>query len=59
VVTPDDLPSFERRHGRIPRDAVVAVCSGWETRADSVEAYQNVDAGGSMRFPGFGSDAVE
>jgi kynurenine formamidase len=59
VVTPDDLASFERRHGRIPRDAVVAMYSGWETRADSVEAYQNMDAGGSMRFPGFGNDAVE
>jgi kynurenine formamidase len=59
VVTPDDLARFERRHGRIPRDAVVAMYSGWETRADSVEAYRNMDAGGSMRFPGFGNDAAE
>ena len=59
VVTPEDLARFERRHGRIPRDAVVAMYSGWETRAGSVEAYQNMDAGGSMRFPGFGNDAVE
>lgn len=59
VVTPEDLGRFERRHGRIPRDAVVAMYSGWETRAGSVEAYQNMDAGGSMRFPGFGNDAVE
>jgi kynurenine formamidase len=59
VVMPDDLARFERRHGRIPRDAVVAMYSGWETRADSVEAYQNMDAGGSMRFPGFGNDAAE
>jgi kynurenine formamidase len=59
VVTPDDLARFERRHGRIPRDAVVAMYSGWETRAGSVEAYQSMDAGGSMRFPGFGNDAVE
>jgi kynurenine formamidase len=59
VVTPDDLARFERRYGRIPRNAVVAMYSGWETRAGSVEAYQNMDAGGVMRFPGFGSDAVE
>ena len=59
VVTPDDLARFERRHGRIPRDAVVAMYSGWETRADSVAAYQNMDSGGSMRFPGFGNDAAE
>jgi kynurenine formamidase len=59
VVTPDDLARFERRHGRIPRDAVVAMYSGWETRAGSVAAYQNMDAGGTMRFPGFGKDAVD
>jgi kynurenine formamidase len=59
VVTVDDLVRFERRHGRIPRDAVVAMYSGWETRAGSVEAYRNMDAGGTMRFPGFGKEAVD
>jgi kynurenine formamidase len=59
VVTPDDLARFERRHGRIPRDAVVAMYSGWETRAVSIEAYRNTDPGGTMRFPGFGEEAVE
>ena len=59
VVTPDDLERFERRYGRIPRDAVVAMYSGWETRAGSVEAYRNTDATGTMRFPGFGKDAVD
>jgi kynurenine formamidase len=59
VVTPDDLARFERRHGRIPRDAVVAMYSAWETRAGSVEAYRNTDTGGTMRFPGFGKDAVD
>ena len=59
VVTPDDLARFERRYGRIPRNAVVAMYSGWETRAGSVEAYRNTDATGTMRFPGFGKDAVD
>ena len=59
VVTPDDLARFERRYGRIPRHAVVAMYSGWETRAGSVEAYRNTDATGTMRFPGFGKDAVD
>jgi kynurenine formamidase len=59
VVTPDDLARFERRYGRIPRDAVVAMYSGWEARAGSVEAYRNTDATGIMRFPGFGNEAVE
>jgi kynurenine formamidase len=59
VVTVDDLMRFERRHGRIPRNAVVAMYSGWEARAGSVEAYRNMDAGGTMRFPGFGKEAVD
>ena len=59
VVTPDDLVRFERRHGRIPRGAVVAMHSGWEARAGSQDAYRNTDAGGVMRFPGFGGEAVE
>jgi kynurenine formamidase len=59
VVTPEDLARFERPHGRIPRGAVVAMYSGWEARAGSVEAYRNADATGTMRFPGFGSEAVE
>jgi kynurenine formamidase len=59
VVTPEDLARFERRHGRIPRGAVVAMYSGWEARAGSVEAYRNTDATGTMRFPGFGTEAVE
>lgn len=59
VVTPGDLARFERRYGRIPRDSVVAMYSGWEARAGSEEAYRNTDAGGTMRFPGFGRDAVD
>src|SRR5687768_13233144 len=57
-VTPDDLAQFERRHGRIPRGAIVAMYSGWEARAGSTATYRNVDAGGVARFPGFGKDAT-
>jgi kynurenine formamidase len=59
VVTPDDLVGFEHRHGRIPKGAVVAMYSGWESRAGDEAAYRNTDAGGTMRFPGFGREAVE
>jgi kynurenine formamidase len=59
VVTPADLHAFERRHGRIPRGAVICMHSGWEARAGSVEAYRNMDAAGAMHFPGFGRPAVE
>jgi kynurenine formamidase len=59
AVSRDDLRRFERRHGRIPRGAVVAMYSGWEQRVDSLERYRNTDAGGVMRFPGFSGEAVE
>jgi kynurenine formamidase len=53
VVTLADLMRFERRHGRIPRRAVVAMHSGWASRAGSVDAYRN-----GMRFPGWSAEAV-
>jgi kynurenine formamidase len=54
VVTPEDVLRFERRHGRIPRRAIVAMHSGWAARAGDEAAYQN-----GMRFPGFGVEAIE
>ncbi len=54
-----DLVRFERRHGRIPKGAVVAMFSGWETRVDDPAAYKNVGADGKYHFPGFGIDALE
>lgn len=59
AVTPADLLAFERRHGRIPRGAIVCMHSGWEARAGSLEAYRNADADGTMRFPGFDKPAVD
>ena len=58
VVTPEDLISFERRHGRIPRGALVMMYSGWETRVDNPAAYKNADAFGTYHFPGFGIEAA-
>ncbi len=58
-VTPRDLFRFERRHGRIPRGAVVCMDSGWQARVGSEAAYRNVGADGLQHFPGFGKDAVQ
>ena len=59
VVTPDDLRAFERRHGRIPRRALVCMYSGWESRVGNQNAYRNPDASGTYHFPGFGKEAAE
>jgi kynurenine formamidase len=58
VVTPDDLIRFERRHGRIPRHALVAMHSGWDEKL-SDPSFKGTDAGGTYHFPGFGAEAVE
>ncbi len=57
-VTPDDIRRFERRHGRVPRGALVAMRSGWAAKLGS-PAFTGADAGGVYHFPGFGLDAAE
>jgi kynurenine formamidase len=59
VVEPDDLRRFERRHGRIPRGALVAMNSGWDAKIGDDDAFKGTDAGGTYHFPGFGEEAVD
>ena len=59
VVTVDDLRAFERRHGRIPRNAAVLMYSGWAAKVGDAAAYRNADAAGTLHFPGFGAEACE
>jgi kynurenine formamidase len=59
MVEVDDLRRAERKHGRIPKGALVAMDSGWDVRAVSEEAYRNPDASGVYHFPGFSLEAVE
>lgn len=58
VVTVDDLRRFERRHGRIPRHALVAMNSGWAEKIDDPDAYKGGPAFPDYHFPGFGLDAA-
>ncbi|MDQ3662901.1 MAG: cyclase family protein [Actinomycetota bacterium] len=58
-VTVRDLMRVESRHGRIPRKALVAMYSGWESRVDDPAAYKNAGTDGNFHFPGFGIDALE
>jgi kynurenine formamidase len=54
-----DLVRFEKRHGRIPKHAVVFMNSGWAARVNDPVAYKNAGSDGTYHFPGFGVDAVE
>jgi kynurenine formamidase len=58
VVTVDDLRQFERRHGRIPRKALVAMNSGWDAKLGTPE-FTGGPPGGPYHFPGFGEDAID
>lgn len=58
-VSPDDILAWERRYGRLPQHAIVAMNSGWASRIGSVESYRNTDSGGTMHFPGFSKAAIE
>ena len=57
-VTAADLRSFERRHGRIPRGALVAMNSGWTSKLGT-PAFTGRDSGGVYHFPGFAADTVD
>ena len=48
VVTVEDLRAFERRHGRIPRDAAVLMYSGWGAKVGDADAYRGTDAALSL-----------
>jgi kynurenine formamidase len=57
-VTIDDLKAWEKRHGRIPDDAVVVLWTGWDAKWGT-PAYPNTDADGVLRQPGFSIPAVQ
>ena len=58
VVTADDLRRFERRYGRIPDGALVAMDSGWAAKIGNDAAYKGGPPG-DYHFPGFGDEAIE
>jgi kynurenine formamidase len=59
LVSVDDLLAWEKRHGRLPRGAFVAMHSGWEARIGDVKRFLNQDAKGVMHAPGFSGQAAQ
>jgi kynurenine formamidase len=57
-VTVDDVRAFERRHGRIPRGALVAMSSGWAAKVGDPLAFKGGASFPDYHFPGFGLDAA-
>lgn len=57
-LTLEDLRRWERRHGRIPKEACVAMNSGWAEKVNT-PGFRNVDANGVLHFPGFHVEAAQ
>jgi kynurenine formamidase len=57
-LTLDDLRRWEGRHGRIPKDACVAMNSGWGEKVNTPE-FRNADADDALHFPGFHLEAAQ
>ncbi len=53
----DDVRAWEKRHGRLPRGACVAMRSGWD-RHVATAGFAGKDAAGVMHFPGIHPDAA-
>jgi kynurenine formamidase len=58
LVTVDDLLSWEKRHGRLPAGALVAMDAGWDGRANNGDRFLNRDAKGVLHMPGFSEQAA-
>ena len=59
MVEPDDLIAFERRHGRIPRRALVCMNSGWADKVDDPDLFRGGTGFPDLNFPGFSLEAAE
>lgn len=59
TVQPEDLVAYERRHGRIPRGALVCMNSGWDAKVDDGDAFRGGAGFPDLNFPGFSADATD
>lgn len=57
VIQPEDILRWEREHGRIPANAVVALYTGWDRKIRDA-SFIGQDENHVKHFPGFGPDAV-
>jgi len=58
MVEVDDIRRFERKHGKIPRGALVAADSGWADKVDDPLAFKGGTSFPNYNFPGWGLEAA-
>lgn len=54
----EDVRDWEKRHGKIPEGAFVAMRTDWSKRWPGMDAMQNRDAYGVAHYPGWGLEAL-
>ncbi len=59
TVTMDDVRAWEKKNGRIPEGAFVAMRTDWSKRWPDMEAMQNKDADGIAHYPGWSLEVLQ
>jgi len=59
LLNADDVTAWEQVHGRIPRNAVVMMYTGWDALWTDFDKYKNADKNGTLHFPGFSAEAAK
>ena len=59
VATKETILAWEKKHGRLPKNAWVILRTGWGARATDAKRFLNVGADGAPHYPGFGKDSAE
>lgn len=59
AVSIDDLKTWEKAHGKLPKGCAVCLNSGWDAKAGDAKAFLGSDDGKTLHFPGFSKAAAE
>jgi kynurenine formamidase len=58
-LAPEKIAQWEARDSRIPQGAIILMRTGWAERWADAARYRNMDAAGTMHFPGYSVEAVK
>jgi kynurenine formamidase len=57
-LTVEDIKKFEKRFGKIPKNACVMMYSGWENRLRD-HSFVGLDSSQTKHYPGFSTEAID
>jgi len=59
TITMDDVKNWEKKHGKIPEGAFVAMRTDWSKRWPDMDAMQNNDGNGIAHYPGWSMEVLK